>query len=197
MRYELGSDGYISKVFFGCHSGNCTLYEGTIPSGYSTLEEWSEKANIQAYKIVNGQLVYDSARNNELRTLWNIQDEEDKIKKYIYERGANNNGSWIKYVDGTMEVWQRYAVNFSGPTEWGSMYAYSITNILNYPQAFIDIPAVSVTLSADQVNGWLCTNAETGVESTSRPCGYQLVRPTKKTPGFTCLHVIAKGRWKL
>ena len=67
MRYELCENGYINKVFFGCHSGSCTLYEGIIPDGYETLEEWAEKANIRAYKIVNGNLVYDSAKDEELQ----------------------------------------------------------------------------------------------------------------------------------
>lgn len=71
MRYELDDNGYINKVFFGCHSGTCALYEGTIPEGYDSLVEWSEKANIRAYKIVDGNLTYDADRDAELETEWN------------------------------------------------------------------------------------------------------------------------------
>ena len=196
MRYELDSSGYISKVFFGCKSGNCTAYSGSIPSGYKSLVDWSNRANIRAYKIVNGNLTYYSARDTELKTLWNTEAENSKVDNYISSKGSNSNGEWIKYVDGTMETIQRYRVYFDDPVEWGSMYAYSINNIKNYPQTFKEIPTVSVTLSVMTKNGWLCTNVETGQESTSRPCGYQLVRPTKVELGYTYIHVIAKGRWK-
>lgn len=196
MRYELDVDGFIYKVFFGCGSGYCTAYTGSVPSGYSSLEQWADTANIRAYYLVNGNLTFSEARDYELKYLWSVEEENSKISNYIYQEGANSNGRWIKYVDGTMVTIQRYNVHFSEPTEWGSMYAYSIWNIMNYPQTFVELPTVSVTLSANDVNGWLCTNVETGVESTSRPCGYQLVRPTKKTLGATYIHVVAWGRWK-
>lgn len=66
MRYELDSEGYICKVFFGCHSGTCTLYEGEVPVGYETLEEWATTANVQAYKVVSGDLIYDTNRAAQL-----------------------------------------------------------------------------------------------------------------------------------
>lgn len=203
MRYELGNDGYISKVFFGCYSGTCTEYvlvekggKGTIPEGYETLEEWAETANIRAYKIEEGNLHYDLEKDVELQKQWAAEAEESKVSNYISSKGSNSNGSWIKYVDGTMEVTQRYKAEFDEVVEWGSMFAYSINNIKNYPQTFKELPTVSVTLSVSKINGLLCTNVETGVESTSRPCGYQLVRPTEKALEDTYINVIAKGKWK-
>lgn len=93
MRYEL-SNGYISKVFFGCHSGNCKLYSGTIPSGYNSLEEWADKANIRAYKIVSGNLVYDSAKDAELQKEYNSYNGNEKT---IWE---NVNGIKINTWNG-------------------------------------------------------------------------------------------------
>lgn len=71
MRYELCENGYINKVFFGCHSGTCTLYEGAIPDGYETIEEWVQNANIRAYKIVDGNLVYDADEDARLQEEYN------------------------------------------------------------------------------------------------------------------------------
>lgn len=71
MRYELNTNGYINKVFFGCYSGTCTLYKGTIPEGYSSLMNWADNANIMAYKIVNGNLTYDANKDAELQKEWN------------------------------------------------------------------------------------------------------------------------------
>lgn len=62
MRYELDENEYIYKVFFGCYGESCTEYKGKIPLGYYSLEEWAEKANIRAYKIVDGNLTYDAER---------------------------------------------------------------------------------------------------------------------------------------
>lgn len=73
MRYELDDNNYIKNVYFNCSSGQCILYEGNIPSGYNSLEEWSENANIQAFKIEEGNLVYDSVRDNQLNEEYNIQ----------------------------------------------------------------------------------------------------------------------------
>lgn len=66
MRYELNESGYVSKVFFGCHSGTCTLYEGTIPEGYSSLVEWADNSNINAYYILDGNLTYDADKDAEI-----------------------------------------------------------------------------------------------------------------------------------
>lgn len=67
MRYELDADGYLAKVFFGCLSGKCTEYTGEIPSGYNNLEQWARSVNIRTYKIVNGNLTYDSNRATALQ----------------------------------------------------------------------------------------------------------------------------------
>lgn len=199
MRYILDNSGYVQEFgshFMTCDNKKCNEYKGNVPSGYASIEEWLLKANIRAYKITNGQLVYDSAKDSELQKKWNTEAENSKVSNYISSKGSNSNGSWIKYVDGTMEITQRYKATFSSVVEWGSMYAYSITNIKNYPQTFKELPTVNVTLSVDHINGWLSTNVETGVESTSRPCGYQFIRPTERTPENTYLNVTAKGRWK-
>ena len=67
MRYDLDEEGYILNVFFGCMSGTCAGYEGTIPEGYETLVEWADNANIRAYKVIDGNLAYDSVRDAQLK----------------------------------------------------------------------------------------------------------------------------------
>ena len=82
MRYILNSEGYIEAVIFGglltCNNNDCTEYTGSIPSGYESLEEWNDNANIQAYKIEDGNLVYDSDKDAELQALWQEQEENNK-----------------------------------------------------------------------------------------------------------------------
>ena len=77
MRYILNDSGYIETISFNymveCNNKLCTEYTGTIPIGYETLSEWSENANINAYKIVDGNLVFDSEEDARLQSLWASQ----------------------------------------------------------------------------------------------------------------------------
>lgn len=77
MRYILDNTGYVEEVVFGavviCNNKSCTEYIGSIPEGYTSLEEWADTANIRAYKIVSGNLVYDSTRDAELQALWKTE----------------------------------------------------------------------------------------------------------------------------
>ena len=77
MRYILNDECYISEVSFSreieCNNKSCIEYTGSVPTGYTSLTEWNEKANINAYKVVNGELTYDSAKDAELQSLWASQ----------------------------------------------------------------------------------------------------------------------------
>ncbi len=88
MRYKINNEGYIIEVFFNCYIGDCNEYTGTIPDGYETLLEWSEKANIQAYKIVDGNLVYDENRDKELQAVFELETNNNSYatKKYVNDK---------------------------------------------------------------------------------------------------------------
>ncbi len=73
MKYILDSSGYVESA--SCNPISCDdkvsqEYKGSIPSGYSSLDEWILNANIRAYKISSGNLVYDSARDAALQAEW-------------------------------------------------------------------------------------------------------------------------------
>ena len=86
MRYELDANGYVLAVFWGCHSGNCAEYIGTIPYGYTDLNDWSENALINAYYIENGNLVLDTERLTELEAKIEQEtiDNEPLLRKDLY-----------------------------------------------------------------------------------------------------------------
>lgn len=91
MRYELDANGYVKIVVWGCHTGNCAEYTGTVPSGYSNLTEWSEKAIINAYYInEQGNLTLDSNRLAELEA--QIEQETIENQPVLYKDlyGTNN-----------------------------------------------------------------------------------------------------------
>lgn len=91
MRYELDANGYVLAVFWGCNSGNCTEYTGKVPSGYKDLTEWSENALINAYYIVDGNLVLDSDKLAELQAI-------------IEQETIDNTSVFYKDIYGTNEV---------------------------------------------------------------------------------------------
>ena len=90
MRYILDDRGYVkycSNTYITCENKTCTPYEGTMPEGYETIEEWVQNANIRAYKIADGNLVFDAEEDARL------QEEYKKDGKTIYEgilRGSEN-----------------------------------------------------------------------------------------------------------
>jgi hypothetical protein len=74
MRYILKDTGYIEAISFThgieCNNKGCIEYTGSVPDGYDNLAEWSDNANINAYKIVDGNLTYDSEEDARLQELW-------------------------------------------------------------------------------------------------------------------------------
>lgn len=66
MRYITKDDGRIAAISFGadveCEEGYCTEYEGTVPTGYTSLDAWyaAEMDKLYRWKIVNGQLTMDT-----------------------------------------------------------------------------------------------------------------------------------------
>ena len=87
MRYILDSNGYIESVSctpIVCNNKGCTEYTGNVPEGYSSLEEWATTANVRAYKVVDGQLVYDSAKDTELQNLYKTEGNINYIEARVY-----------------------------------------------------------------------------------------------------------------
>ena len=97
MMYILDDLGYIqefSSNHISCNNKSCTEYKGTIPSGYSSLEEWAINANIRAYKIVNGNLSYDETRDRELQEEYK-QGIANEVVITSTNNAPDNTGNWV------------------------------------------------------------------------------------------------------
>lgn len=111
MRYDIDANNYITNVYFNCNSGTCTEYTGSIPDGYTSIEEWASNSNILAYKIVDGNLVYDSAKDAELQEQWAREETNNisVITDLIYPIGSLymsvNNVNPSTLFGGTWESW--------------------------------------------------------------------------------------------
>lgn len=113
---------------------------------------------------------------------------------YIVESGSNDNGSWIKYSDGTMVCIKK--VEFTGVvinTVWGGVYeTASKFNFGDYAQEFIEIPNVSITLA----DGSTCF-CESFSGRTKKSIGSTwLWKPAVEADGTMTFDIIAIGKWK-
>lgn len=87
MRYEINENNYITDVFFNCNSGKCLEYTGTIPEGYTSLEEWAKNENVEAWKIEDGNLVYEGGIDSELQAFY---ERENKDNSFVTHKELND-----------------------------------------------------------------------------------------------------------
>lgn len=70
MRLQFDSAGYVCCVLYGCTTDGCAEYEGTVPTEpeeYSNIDDWADRAKVQAYKLdASGNLVYDASKASTL-----------------------------------------------------------------------------------------------------------------------------------
>lgn len=78
----------------------------------------------------------------------NSDTDYDTSWSTIIESGSNDNGSYIKYSDGTMICYGRLTITATFVAWGSSLYAYDYMpeNPTPYPQSFIDVPQMSATV---------------------------------------------------
>ena len=113
---------------------------------------------------------------------------------------TNDNGTAIKYPDGTMIVTQQYETTVTNASwvVWGSGYTVPLNTPPNFPVAFVgNTPTVTQTLEAKSSNGMLVTRMETtSYSSLTRAGSCQVFRPSVGYDGTFRVNVIAIGRWR-
>lgn len=137
MRIELDEQGYVLNVFWGCYSGKCQLYIGTIPSGYTDLHDWSEKANINAYYLVDGNLVYDADKDYKLILQY---DEDTKQYGHVTQKEL-----------GIVTAEQEKAYNDLFPSHTSSVD--EIITIDGTTDYVGNLPTDEVTIKGDNITG--------------------------------------------
>lgn len=183
MRYELDNEGYIFKVFFGCASGECIGYEGEIPTNYETLEDWHENANIRAYKIVNGNLVYDENRDNELQYIYEKEKEENTFAthKWVDEQMGKSSQVVIDEFSNIASGTSHIVLTDSGDYEIPELKVLSETieecnvmvsnkNLLGIDTLTQTLNGITFTINEDKtitLNGTATANIELNLKGTS------------------------------
>lgn len=103
LRYILNNEGYVCHCSIGayivCDLGECTEYNGEIPDGYTTLEQWYdtqiEEKKLNAWKVVDGNFVFDENKCNELQLLYETQEEENAVATHKWVRNQAGKESAI------------------------------------------------------------------------------------------------------
>lgn len=160
MRYILNGEGYLYQVSFGaeisCSLGNCTEYIGDIPEGYETLQEWHDKEieKLNAWKIVDGNLVFDANKWNKLLEQYEIDAENNALATHQWVKsrlGASNSvviDEFSNNVTGTSLV----ILEDSGDYEIPEVVLASETitgkvNVVSSNKNLLGIDAVTTTLN--------------------------------------------------
>lgn len=122
----------------------------------------------------------------------NSDTDYDTAWSTIIESGSNDNGSWIKYSDGTMICYKSTGwIDMNITTSWGSLYEGNIS-VGNFPAEFIETPTISVTPFG---SGMLIEQGGTDASKTSWG-NITCVRPNSVENVKARFHLIAIGKWK-
>lgn len=119
----------------------------------------------------------------------------DYINNSVIESGSNENGSWVKWSDGTMICHCSITETITPSTQWGSLYYGRSQATINFPCEFVDIPDCVTELVATSNTSFIPMNYEAPKITKTSYSGYAIARPnSNNTPvKFT---VRAMGRWK-
>ena len=194
MRYILNSEGYIYDIAFGteieCDLGTSTLYAGEVPTGYSTLEEWhdGEIDKLNAWKIVDGNLVFDNARYNELQSEWEKEATENKqivkkdlknIEQMLTSVSDTNKSQYVSdstdgkiiTVSNASNIFPSVKVTDIDPYSYNKLdFIITGKNMLKNDATSKEINGVSFTQNVDRsitINGTATSDIEYNIGGTS------------------------------
>lgn len=122
-----------------------------------------------------------------------IKDLNEKIAG-IVESGSNDNGSWVKYADGTMIQWGTYDTGLTNfTTEFGSVFYNQSYSTINFPLAFVDIPSIVIN---QELGGYLGGNTVGGLPTKTNFRVYLYTARSATLTRNATIYWQAIGRWK-
>lgn len=128
------------------------------------------------------------------------KNEMEAIKKLsekiagIIESGSNDNGSYIKFADGTMIQWGTYDTGLTDfTTEFGSVFYNQLNSTINFPLAFVDIPSIVIN---QEIGGYLGGNTMGGLPTKTNFRVYLYTTKSATLTRNATIYWQAIGRWK-
>ena len=129
-----------------------------------------------------------------------IKDSNNKArildKSVIVDSGSNENGSWVKWADGTMVVLQEYFDTKTIYVTMGSLKRVGLKAPPDFPQEFKEPPIVQITLQ----HAWLAwLMGIEGNATTTNATGKELI-PIASVEQTTLtdvkIHILAIRKWQ-
>ena len=174
-------------------SGNLAIAGGAdIPIG-STPPENPQEGDFWIDTSANGETYGDTLPIGamvEYNGTTVPQGYEKVSDNNIIESGSNENGNWIKFVDGTMICNCSVTRNIANTNAWNNLFIGDIQNI-PFPQTFIELYTCNVDLHSTR-NAWKMSNNIPTVSGTGSMFS---VSPESFTEDMR-ICVIAIGKWK-
>ena len=154
MKYTLDSSGFIFAVAFGCYLENCREYNGEVPSGYRTLDEWSTYACIQAYYIdSNGNLTLDSERLEELekKQAQEAIDYAPLVRKDLFEYNEVLDSQYIRQTASGKVIVLEDIKTLAPRVKLTNVQPYEYDKITIYTQGKNMLPCIAKTETIEGV----------------------------------------------
>ena len=158
-----------------------------------TKTNWTDTTPINTTnlnKIENGIAANDTAIGNLSNLTTPSKDNLVGAINSVVGNGTNNNGSWIKFADGTMICYGSFELVLNNFVAWGSLYSQDYENPHNFPQTFASINTCLVENSGNAAAFISRVAYNTNGITKLSP-----VRPTTSTATYTFSY-IAIGKWK-
>lgn len=126
--------------------------------------------------------------------------EAENASKHITESGSNENGSYIKFDDGTMICYNTNLslTDISITIAKGNVYYSNDALQWVYPVAFVSYPAVScfVRYTSNLTLLWIGQYAAPADNQQTYSCFRVISATSEASINGVCLKMIATGRWK-
>ena len=115
----------------------------------------------------------------------------------IVESGSSQYGNYVKYIDGTMIVWNTVTGTANITTAWGSLYKSADIGAPYFPATFTSTPTMLYSPQDGGSSQFFIVGQSGGNSgSTSRFGNFALVSPVSSSNLSYIIHLIAIGKWK-
>ena len=134
---------------------------------------------------------YSGGTDLNASTFNELQDNVEEEINGIVESGENENGSWIKWADGTMICCGSFSFNATF-VSWGVLYGYDYNIARNFPLAFASIKSCVVEINSNYGAGAMINQVKYDATSITQ---IGICRPTVND-GTYGVNYVAIGKWK-
>lgn len=200
LQHTIYLDKSTQKIYY-CDGTSFKNYGGTSGSSSGTKEVGYEDEELEGTeKILIEESDFDGVNAVELAEVVQTLngDETDKVPSVkavneSIETITNDNGTAIKFPDGTMICAMKRSLTGTCDTEWGNLYATDNLDLGNYPVNFISNPVISASVSG-QYSCFIGPFKNLGNSSIG---SVNLLRPSKlESESEWEVQITAIGRWK-